>query len=244
MPAVQGRRHRGLRPPGRLGGGTDEHGLYVDGGQGQAVRLPQTEPTLVKVPGVSEPDAELTASLLSLSDVMATGHHAALGARVAPGRTVVVVGDGAVGLCGVFAAKRLAKRIIAMSRYADRQALARDFGATDIVAERGDDGGAKVRGVLTDSVLECVGTKESMDQALHLSCIACVRAGAWGLWACRPGEPRCRCVSCSTRISPLPAAWHRHTLTSRSCWPMCSPAGSIRAGSLTWSCRWRRPRGV
>jgi threonine dehydrogenase-like Zn-dependent dehydrogenase len=158
-------------------GGRDSAGHRIDGGQGQAVRVPLAESTLVKVPGVTEPDAELTANLLTLSDVMATGHHAALSAKVAPGRTVVVVGDGAVGLCGVLAAKRLgAERIIAMSRHADRQAMAREFGATDIVEERGDDGVAKVRdllgGVLADSVLECVGTKESMEQALH-----CVRPG-------------------------------------------------------------------
>jgi threonine dehydrogenase-like Zn-dependent dehydrogenase len=153
-------------------GGRDDAGHKIDGGQGQAVRVPLAEGTLVKVPGVTEPDAALTANLLTLSDVMATGHHAALAAKVAPGRTVVVVGDGAVGLCGVLAAKRLgADRIIAMSRHADRQSLAREFGATDIVEERGDDGVAKVRellgGVLADSVLECVGTKESMEQALH-----------------------------------------------------------------------------
>jgi threonine dehydrogenase-like Zn-dependent dehydrogenase len=128
--------------------------------------------TLVPVPGVSDPDEALRKNLLTLSDVMATGHHAALSAQVSAGRTVVVVGDGAVGLCGVLAAKRLgAERIIVMSRHADRQALAKEFGATDIVAERGDDGVAKVRellgGVLADSVLECVGTKESMEQALH-----------------------------------------------------------------------------
>jgi threonine dehydrogenase-like Zn-dependent dehydrogenase len=153
-------------------GGKDDAGLGVDAGQGQAVRVPLAESTLVKVPGVTDPDDALRASLLTLSDVMATGHHAALAAKVGPGRTVVVVGDGAVGLCGVLAAKRLgAERIIAMSRHADRQAIAREFGATDIVAERGDDGVAKVRellgGVLADSVLECVGTKESMEQALH-----------------------------------------------------------------------------
>jgi threonine dehydrogenase-like Zn-dependent dehydrogenase len=158
-------------------GDEDEHGFHVDGGQGQAVRVPQAEATLVKVPGVSNPDDGLTASLLSLSDVMATGHHAAVSAKAGPGRTVVVVGDGAVGLCGVIAAKRLgAKRIIAMSRHADRQALARELGATDIVAERGNEGVARVReilgGVLADSVLECVGTKESMDQALR-----CTRPG-------------------------------------------------------------------
>ena len=102
---------------------------------------------------------------------MGTGHHAALGAKVAPGRSVVVVGDGAVGLSGVLAAKRLgATRIIAMSRHADRAALAREFGATDVVAERGEEAAAKVRellgGVLADSVLECVGTAESLGQAL------------------------------------------------------------------------------
>ena len=153
-------------------GGKDDTGHAIDGGQGQAVRVPLAESTLVKVPGVTDPDDALRASLLTLSDVMATGHHAALAAKAGPGRTVVVVGDGAVGLCGVLAAKRLgAERIIAMSRHADRQAIAREFGATDIVAERGDDGVAKVRellgGVLADSVLECVGTKESMEQALH-----------------------------------------------------------------------------
>lgn len=158
----------------RLGGwgGKDDAGFRIDGGQGEAVRVPLAESTLVKVPDVRDPDVALRNSLLTLSDVMATGHHAALSAGVSPGRTVVVVGDGAVGLCGVLAAKRLgAERIIAMSRHADRQAIAREFGATDIVEERGDDGVAKVRGllggVLADSVLECVGTKESMEQALH-----------------------------------------------------------------------------
>lgn len=153
-------------------GGKDDAGFRIDGGQGEAVRVPLAESTLVQVPDVGEPDAALRNSLLTLSDVMATGHHAAISAGVSPGRTVVVVGDGAVGLCGVLAAKRLgAERIIAMSRHADRQAIAREFGATDIVEERGDDGVAMVRellgGVLADSVLECVGTKESMEQALH-----------------------------------------------------------------------------
>jgi threonine dehydrogenase-like Zn-dependent dehydrogenase len=158
-------------------GGKDNSGIRIDGGQGQAVRVPLAESTLVKVPGVDKADQALRKSLLTLSDVMATGHHAALSAQVTPNRTVVVVGDGAVGLCSVLAARRLgAERIIAMSRHADRQAIAREFGATDIVEERGDDGVAKVRellgGVLADSVLECVGTKESMEQALH-----CVRPG-------------------------------------------------------------------
>jgi threonine dehydrogenase-like Zn-dependent dehydrogenase len=151
-------------------GGTDEAGLPVDAGQGEAVRVPIADGTLVAA-GRDVPDDRMLASLLTLSDVMGTGHHAALSAGVGPGTTVVVVGDGAVGLCGVLAARRLgAERIIAMSRHDDRAALARDFGATDVVAERGPDGVARVEellgGIGADAVLECVGTKESMDQAI------------------------------------------------------------------------------
>ena len=150
-------------------GGEDEHGLAIDGGQGQAVRVPMADGTLVATPEM--PDDSMVASLLTLSDVMGTGHHAALAAGAGPGRTVVVVGDGAVGLCGVLAARRLgAERVIAMSRHADRQEVAREFGATDIVAERGEEGVARVidllDGIGADAVLECVGTKESMQQAI------------------------------------------------------------------------------
>jgi threonine dehydrogenase-like Zn-dependent dehydrogenase len=118
------------------------------------------------------PDDSLIPSLLALSDVMGTGHHAAVSAGVGPGKTVVVVGDGAVGLSAILASKRLgATRIIAMSRHADRQAIAHTFGATDIVEERGDEGVARVHELLgtsgADCVLECVGTKESMDQAIR-----------------------------------------------------------------------------
>jgi threonine dehydrogenase-like Zn-dependent dehydrogenase len=153
-------------------GRDDRDGLPVDGGQGQYVRVPWADGTLVATPSV--PDAALVPSLLTLSDVMCTGHHAAVAAQAGPGRSVVVVGDGAVGLSGVLAARRLgAERIIAMSRHASRQALATEFGATDIVAERGEEGAAKVRellgGVLADAVLECVGTKESMEQALAVT---------------------------------------------------------------------------
>jgi threonine dehydrogenase-like Zn-dependent dehydrogenase len=141
----------------------------IDGGQGEFVRAPHAEGTLVATPG--RPDAALIPALLALSDVMGTGHHAALAGRVAPGRTVAVVGDGAVGLCAVLATRRLgAERVIAFSRHPDRQAVARLFGATDVVAERGDDGAAIVRdllgGVGPDAVLECVGTRESMAQAI------------------------------------------------------------------------------
>ena len=149
--------------------GNPDDGGTADAGQGECVRVPFADGTLVAVPG--RPDAPLIPSLLTLSDVMGTGHHAALAAGVRAGSTVVVVGDGAVGLCGVLAAKRLgAERIVAMSRHEPRQQLAQAFGATDVIAERGDEGVARVRelfdGVGADAVLECVGTKESMQQAL------------------------------------------------------------------------------
>jgi threonine dehydrogenase-like Zn-dependent dehydrogenase len=148
----------------------DKAGLPVDGGQGEYVRVPLADGTLVATP--EPPDAALIPSLLTLSDVMGTGHHAARAAGVTRGTVVAVVGDGAVGLSAVLAAKRLgAEQIIAMSRHADRQALATEFGATNVVAERGDDGVAKVReltgGIGADAVLECVGTKESMAQAIR-----------------------------------------------------------------------------
>jgi len=144
-----------------------------DGGQGEAVRVPLADGTLVAVPGSGHSD-DMLRSLLTLSDVMGTGHHAAVSAHVGPGDVVAVVGDGAVGLCGVLAAKRLgAERIIAMSRHEDRQALARSFGATDIVAERGDDAIAKVKdmtgGVGVDATLECVGTNQAMSTALAIA---------------------------------------------------------------------------
>lgn len=154
---------------GEWWGGTDAHGLQVDAGQGERVRVPLADGTLVATP--ETPEDRLVPSLLTLSDVLGTGHHAALAAGAGPGRTVVVVGDGAVGLCGVLAARRLgAERVIAMSRHADRQKVASEFGATDVVEERGADGVARVEellgGIGADSVLECVGTKESMQQAI------------------------------------------------------------------------------
>lgn len=149
-------------------GGPDRNGDLVDGCQGEFVRVPLADGTLVATP--EQPDEAMLPSLLTLTDVLATGWHAAVSARVQPGSTVVVVGDGAVGLSGVLsAALQGAERVIAMSRHADRQAVATEFGATDIVAERGDEGVARVMeltdGVGADAVLECVGTKESMEQA-------------------------------------------------------------------------------
>jgi threonine dehydrogenase-like Zn-dependent dehydrogenase len=156
-------------------GGQDADGLPTNGCQGEYARVPLADGTLVRTP--EPPDEKLIPALLTLSDVMGTGHHAAHVARVGPGSTVAVVGDGAVGLCAVLAAHRLgAERIIVFSRHADRQALARAFGATDLVRFRGEQGAAAVRELLggtgADAVLECVGTKESMAQA-----IATVRPG-------------------------------------------------------------------
>jgi threonine dehydrogenase-like Zn-dependent dehydrogenase len=150
-------------------GADDRSGAFADGGQGEYVRVPHADGSLVATAG--QPAPELIPSLLTLADVMGTGHHAAVSAGVTKGSTVVVVGDGAVGLCAVLAAKRLgASRIVAMSRHADRQAVAREFGATDIVEERGAEGIARIKemfdGIGADCVLECVGTQESMDQAI------------------------------------------------------------------------------
>ncbi|MFB4320725.1 zinc-dependent alcohol dehydrogenase family protein [Actinomadura sp. 21ATH] len=138
--------------------------------QADHVRIPNAQGTLVATDGI--PGEEFWPGLLAVSDVMGTGWWAADAAEVRPGSTAVVVGDGAVGLCAVIAAKQMgAERIIAMSRHESRQELARAFGATDIVTERGDDGVARIReltgGIGADSVLECVGTAEAMRQALH-----------------------------------------------------------------------------
>jgi hypothetical protein len=144
-----------------------------DGGQGEAVRVPLAGTTLVAVPGSGHSD-EMMRSLLTLSDVMATGHHAAVCSGVRPGSTVAVVGDGAVGLCGVLAAKRLgAERIVALSRHADRQRLAREFGATDVVAERGKAAIEAVKdmtdGIGVDAAMECVGTGQAMETAIAIA---------------------------------------------------------------------------
>jgi threonine dehydrogenase-like Zn-dependent dehydrogenase len=144
------------------------HRELVGGAQASHLRVPLADGTLVATPEV--PSDDLIPSLLTLSDVMGTGWFAAVAANVQPGKTVAVVGDGAVGLLGVLSAKQMgAGRIIAMSRHEPRQKLALQFGATDIVTERGDEGVARIKeltkGVGADSVLECVGTQESMQQA-------------------------------------------------------------------------------
>ncbi|MBD8873644.1 zinc-dependent alcohol dehydrogenase family protein [Rhodanobacter sp. DHB23] len=143
---------------------------FMSGAQAPYARVPLADGTLV--PTAVMPSDDLIPSLLAVSDVLGTGWYAADAARVQPGATVVVVGDGAVGLMGVLAAKQMgAGRIIAMSRHKQRQELALEYGATDIVTERGDAGVAQVRaltnGIGADSVLECVGTQESMQQAIR-----------------------------------------------------------------------------
>jgi threonine dehydrogenase-like Zn-dependent dehydrogenase len=153
-------------------GGTFGNGT-IDGGQGEAVRVPLAGSTLVPVPGRGHSD-EVLRSLLTLSDVMSTGHHAAVSAGVKPGDTVAVVGDGAVGLSAVLASTRLgAERIIALSRHRVRQGIARQFGATDIVESRGEEASEVVleltNGIGADAALECVGTQQSIETAAAIA---------------------------------------------------------------------------
>lgn len=166
------------------------HGQFVSGTigtQAERARIPHADGTLVATPGL--PDDALIPSLLAASDVLGTGWYAADAAGAGPGKTVAVVGDGAVGLMSVLAAREMgADRIIAMSRHADRQELARAYGATDIVAERGDDGVARIKdltdGLGAHSVIEAVGTQESFLQAMgatrpggHLGFVGVAHAG-------------------------------------------------------------------
>ena len=162
--------HEGLHTSCIHGGffGTVE----LAGAQAEAVRVPLADGTLVVLPGGG--DDALMSSLLTLSDVMGTGHHAARAAKVGRGKTAAVVGDGAVGLCGVIAARRLgAERIIILGRHPDRIALAKAFGATDVVSERGEAAIERVReltgGVGVHSVLECVGTDQAMRSAIGIA---------------------------------------------------------------------------
>ena len=162
--------HDGLQTSCIHGGffGTTE----VAGAQAEAVRIPLADGTLFPI-GANADDA-LMPSLLTLSDVMGTGHHAAIMAKVASGKSVAVVGDGAVGLCAVIAAKRLgAEQIIILGRHADRIALAKDFGATDVVSERGDAAVERVReltgGYGVHSALECVGLEQAVNTAISIA---------------------------------------------------------------------------
>ena len=197
----------------------------------RAERAPFADGTLVPTPGIPE---HLIPSLLAASDVLGTGWFAAVAAEAGPGKTVAVVGDGAVGLLAILAAKELgAERIIAMSRHADRQALAREFGATDIVEERGDEGVARIKeltdGLGAHSVIEAVGTQESMMQAIrstrpggHVGYVGVSHASSCP--ATSSSSPR----STSTAVRP-PCA--------DSCPTSSTASGSVRstpARSSTW----------
>jgi threonine dehydrogenase-like Zn-dependent dehydrogenase len=163
--------HEGL-PTACVHRGFFGNGGEADGAQAEAIRVPLADGTLYALP-VRE-DHALVASLLTLSDVMGTGHHAAVVAKVGRGKKAAVVGDGAVGLCGVIAAKRLgAEQIIILGRHPDRIALAKAFGATDVVSERGEEAAERVRqlsgGFGVHSVLECVGTADAMATAVAIT---------------------------------------------------------------------------
>jgi threonine dehydrogenase-like Zn-dependent dehydrogenase len=202
-----------------------------DGGQGEGVRVPLADGTLVPVPGSGHSDQTM-ASLLTLSDVLATGHHAAVCAGVKAGGVIAVVGDGAVGLSGVLASSRLgAERVIALSRNPVRQQLAREFGATEIVEARGEEATEAVKeltdGVGADAVLECVGTAQAMQTAISIA-----RARVDGRLRRRPARrgaadrrhvlPQCR-RSRRFRTGP----------TYRRFCPTCSMSGSTLAACST-----------
>lgn len=143
-----------------------------DGAQAEAIRIPYADGTLFPLPGGK--DDALMPSFLTLADVMGTGHHAAVVAKVGPGKDVAVIGDGAVGLCGVIAAKRLgAERVILLGRHPERVALGREFGASDVVSERGAAAVERVRGLTgghgVHAVLECVGLAEAMETAIEIA---------------------------------------------------------------------------
>jgi threonine dehydrogenase-like Zn-dependent dehydrogenase len=207
-------------------------GTELDGGQGEAVRVPQADGTLVVLP--VGPDHALMPSLLTLSDVMGTGHHAALAARVRPGNIAAVVGDGAVGLCGVIAARRLgAERIIMLGRHADRIALARAFGASDIVSERG----TRRLNASASSQTDWARTRCSSASVMGRQCgrrsASRVRAARSAVSACRR-RPRFRTPSRpSTTTSQLPADRRRYAPTSKTCSPTCSRGESSRAACST-----------
>jgi hypothetical protein len=222
--------HEGLHTACVHVGFFGNHG--INGAQAEALRVPYADGTLFALP-VGE-DHVLMPSLLTLSDVMGTGHHAAVVAKVGPGKSAAVIGDGAVGLCGVIAAKRLgAEQIIILGRHPDRIALAKDFGATDVVTERGEEAVERVRelsgGFGVHSVLECVGLEQS-----ELTAISIARpGGAVG----RVGVPQDEKLPASQ-----PAFYNNITVaggpapvrpTSRSCCPTSSRAGSIPARCST-----------
>ena len=223
------------------------HAEFVDadiGTQAEKARIPYADGTLVATPG--QPDADLIPSLLAASDVLGTGWFAAVAAQAGPGKTVAVVGDGAVGLMAILAAKQLgAERIIAMSRHPERQKLARFYGATDIVEERGDEGIAKIKeltgGLGAHSVVEAVGTQESFMQAVG----ATRGGGHLGYVGRQPrrADPRHRAV---LRRHPHPRRpGPGAPVPARPDPADLGPRRSTRARSSTSPCRsTRRPRAT
>lgn len=148
-------------------------GIGVDGGQGEKVRVPFADTTLSVVPESYKDNEKLMPSLLALSDVMCTGYHAAVCAGVSEGKTVAVIGDGAVGLCAVLAARYLqAKQIILLSRHEDRSQIGKSFGASEVVFEKGEEGVQKIKDLTgdlgVDCVLECVGSKQAWEEGLGM----------------------------------------------------------------------------
>ena len=205
------------------------------GTQSERARIPYADGTLVATPGM--PDEDLVPSLLAASDVLGTGWFAAVAAEVGPGKTVVVVGDGAVGLLGILAARELgAERIIAMSRHGDRQALARKFGATDIVEERGDDGVARVKeltdGLGAHSVLEAVGTQESMSRRSGRPAPAATSATSASPTTSSSPETSCSSPRSTSTAAPPPSDASCPTSstasgTGRSTWARSSTASCL-----------------
>jgi threonine dehydrogenase-like Zn-dependent dehydrogenase len=223
--------HEGLQTACVHGGFFGNAG--VNGAQAEALRIPQADGTLYALP--TKADDALMPALLSLSDVMGTGHHAARVARVGPGKSAAVIGDGAVGLCAVIAAKRLgAERIILVGRHPDRVALGREFGATDVVTERGPEGIERImqltagRGV--HSVLESRIPLRSRARAAPSA------ASAFLITPASPGSPP------STRTWSLAVARHLSAPTSTNCSRMCSKDGSSPAECSTVSSRSKTPR--
>jgi threonine dehydrogenase-like Zn-dependent dehydrogenase len=213
----------------------------MNGAQAEALPIPYADGTLFKLP-VGEDDA-LMPSLLTLADVLGTGHHAAVVAKVAPGKSVAVVGDGAVGLCGVIASKRLgAEQIIIMGRHTDRIALAREFGATDVVRERGPEAVERVteltRGFGPHSVLECVGLAGSTETAISIA----GPGGAVGRVGVPQNDAMPSSRSAFSGTSQLAGDPPPYAPTSMSCCPTSSRAGSssgrCSTGRSTWTaCR-------
>ena len=203
----------------------------VDGGQGEAVRVPQAQGTLVKLPAGE--DEALLASLLTLSDVFCTGHHAAVKAGVSPRTSVTVIGDGAVGLCAVLAARRLgAERIVLMGHHKERTDLGREFGATDVIAERGEEGIERVRELTGgDGTLHGAGVRRHQSgtgDGASAWCATAARSAGSAPPQYRGGADRARHVD--AQHHPDRRRWPRPGPTSRNCCRLLD--GTVQPGRV------------